>query len=91
MGSEKKKLSRLLAAWLILLVLSVWAVPAQARDRDGRCAQRIHKAEAKLQQAISRHGEHSRQAQKRRRELEQTRASCRGDGDRDRDRDRDRR
>ena len=65
--------------------------PAQARDRDDKCAQRIHKAEEKLEKEIRRHGEHSRQAEKRRRELENARRGCRGDRDRDDRRDRDRR
>lgn len=64
-------------------------VPLQARDRDDRCEQRIRKAEANLNKEVRRHGEHSRQAEQRRRELEQARARCRADEHHDRDHDRD--
>jgi hypothetical protein len=40
------------------------------------CDQRIHKAEENLRKAIDRHGEHSSQAEQRRRELEETKRSC---------------
>ncbi len=46
------------------------------RDRDRKCEQRIHKAEGELQKAIRRHGEHSRQAEQRRRQLEEQRERC---------------
>lgn len=42
-----------------------------------RCEKRIHKAEMNLQKAVQRHGEHSRQAEKRRRELDKARDNCR--------------
>ena len=47
-------------------------------DRHYRCERRIRQAEINLQRAIERHGEHSRQAGRRRRELEEVRAHCRG-------------
>jgi hypothetical protein len=62
------------AALLGALLLGV--VPAQARDRDDKCAQRIRKAEAQLDNAVRRHGRNSRQAEKRRRELERVRDQC---------------
>lgn len=82
----------LLAAALGGFLLLGVAAPAQARDRDDKCVQRIHKAEERLKKEVRRHGEHSRQAEKRRHELEDAREKChRGrDHDRDRDRDRDR-
>ena len=64
-----------------LLVGGAVSVEAQSRyqaDRHYRCEQRIRRAEANLQRAIQRHGEHSRQAERRRRELEEIRARCRG-------------
>jgi hypothetical protein len=66
------------------------SVPARA-DRDDRCEKRIHQAEQKLRKAVDRHGENSRQAQKRREELERARRGCgdRRDHDRDRDHDHD--
>ncbi len=78
----------LLASALGGMLLLSGAAPASARDRDDKCAQRIHKAEEKLEREIRRHGEHSRQARNRRRELEDVQERCRGDRDR---RDRDRR
>jgi len=61
------------AALLGALLLGV--VPAQA-DRNDRCGQRIRKAEANLDVAVRRHGRNSRQAEKRRQELERVREQC---------------
>jgi len=57
----------------LAMLLVAGSVSASAADR---CGKRIHKAEMNLQQAVSRHGEHSRQAEKRRRELDKVRESC---------------
>jgi hypothetical protein len=62
------------AALLGTLLLAV--VPAQAYDRYDNCAHRIRKAEAQLDDAIRKHGPHSRQAEKRRHELERVREQC---------------
>ena len=51
-------------------------LPAQARDRDDWCAQRIRKAEAQLDNAVRKHGRNSRQAEKRRQELDRVRDQC---------------
>lgn len=40
------------------------------------CDQRIHRAEENLRKAVERHGEHSRQAEERRHELEEARRRC---------------
>ena len=61
---------------------------AQPSDRDDKCERRVRKAEARLDQAIRRHGEGSRQARQRREQLEQARRSCHRDRDRDHDSDR---
>lgn len=70
------------------------SVPAQARDRDDQCFQRIRNEESKLQRDIDRHGFFSRQAEHRREKIRGLRERCflgtnhrhfRGDGDRDRD------
>jgi len=54
-----------------------------ARTRScNNCEQRIHRAEGNLRNAIRRHGEHSRQAERRRQELEKARRSCGGNRDR---------
>jgi hypothetical protein len=83
---ERGKTSLLAAVFgAFLLVGSV--APTVARDRDDKCRERIHKAEAKLRHEIERHGEHSRQAQKRRYELERARERCGRDRDRDHNHD----
>jgi hypothetical protein len=75
--------SGILAAVLAAIFLAGSAVPSKALDRDDKCEQRIHKAETNLQKAVQRHGEHSRQAEKRRHQLEETRERCRHDRDHD--------
>ena len=57
-------------------------VPLQA-DRRSDCEKRIRKAEQKLEKEVRKHGERSRQAEKRRHDLERAREQCR-DFDRDR-------
>lgn len=52
------------------------SLPARADDRDRKCERRIHQAEEKLRDAVNRHGEGSRQAQKRREQLEEERRRC---------------
>jgi hypothetical protein len=74
-----KKTRTLIAAFAVALFLA-GAIPTQAMDRhdwERKCEQRIRNAEYKLQQAIRKHGERSRQAQNRRRELEEARERCR--------------
>ena len=41
-----------------------------------RCERRVRNAEMHLQQAVQRHGPQSRQAEKKRRHLDQVRAAC---------------
>jgi len=65
-----------------VLLLAGGVARTQASDNNRRCEQRIHQAEEKLRREIDRHGEHSRQAEKRRHELEQARRSCGEDRDR---------
>lgn len=48
-------------------------VPAQARDG---CDTHVRKAEDSLHKEVRKHGEHSPQAQYRRRQLEEARESC---------------
>ena len=75
----------LLAALFGVLLLVGAAAPTLAGDRDDKCRERVHKAEMKLRREIERHGEHSRQAEKRRNELERARERCGGGHDRDHD------
>jgi len=88
-----KKAKTLFAAFVIMSFLG-GVVPARALDRDDdrKCEQRIRNAERKLHDAERKHGEHSRQAQARRHDLEEARERCHhGDRDHDRDHDHDRR
>lgn len=64
---------------IVIALFLAGTVPLSAMGYEGhrKCEQRIHNAEARLQNAISKHGEHSRQAEKRRRELEEVREHCR--------------
>lgn len=73
----------LLSAFLML----GGTVPVQARTN---CQKRIEKAENNLRKAVAKHGEHSRQAENRRRQLEEAREKCGRGHDKDHDRDRDR-
>jgi hypothetical protein len=55
------------------------SLPVRADDRDERhekCEKDIHKAEDKLHDAIERHGEYGRQAEKRRHELDEVKRRC---------------
>ena len=76
---------RVLAAILAAMFLFSSATPLRALDRDDeRCHRRVEQAERNLDKAVRRHGEHSRQAQQRRHELEEARERCRHDRDHDR-------
>jgi hypothetical protein len=78
-------------------------VPQSYADDHARCQRQIERAESKLDQAIRKHGERSRQAEQRRRDLHAQRERCwnayhgwwdghekRWHDDRDWDRDHDR-
>ncbi len=75
-----------LAAVLATFFLLGSAVPTQAMNRDEKCERRIQRAETNLHRAIRKHGDRSRQAEHRRRELQEVRERCHYDRDRDRDR-----
>lgn len=80
------RFSKVFAAVIIAAMIFGSSAIASAVDRDDKCEQRIHKAEDNLQKAIRKHGEHSRQAEKKRHQLEETRERCHG-GDHDHDHD----
>lgn len=83
--------TKLLIAALITFGFIAGTVPGRALDRDDeKCERRVHKAEENLEKAIRRHGEHSRQAEQRRHDLEEARERCHHDHDRDHDHDHDR-
>jgi hypothetical protein len=83
-----RSLKTLCIALLSIAGLVGSSVPARA-DRDDKCERQIHQAEEKLRVAIQRHGENSRQAHKRRQELEEAERRCGRHHDRDHDRDHD--
>jgi hypothetical protein len=66
---------RKLSAFVLGAVMLVSGAGVLQAHAD-RCDDRIHKAEHNLADAVRKHGEHSRQAEKRRHELEDVRASC---------------
>jgi hypothetical protein len=70
---------RILCLALLTIGLVGPSLPARADDRDERhekCEKRIHRAEDKLRDAVNRRGEDSRQARKRREELEAAKRQC---------------
>lgn len=58
------------------LLLFVAAPRAHADDDRGRCQHAVEKAEARLDRAIQRNGEHSHEAEERRRALNDERERC---------------
>ena len=63
----------LCVALLVIVGLVGSSLPARA---EGKCERDIHRAEDKLREAVEKHGEHSKQAEKRRHELEDVRRRC---------------
>ena len=79
----------LCVALLTMVGLVGSSLPARADDR--RCERDRHQAEERLRDAVQRHGEESKQARKRREQLEEVRRRCgdRPDEHHDHDRDHD--
>ena len=76
----------LCVALLTIIGLAGSSLPVRAEDRDDRhnaCERQIHQAEDKLRDAIQRHGEDSRQAHKRREQLEEVKRRCDDHHDKD--------
>jgi ribulose kinase len=65
----------MLCAMLGASLLAGVATPARA-DRDDKCRNDIRRAEQNLEKAVRKHGEHSEQAEQRRRQLEEVRERC---------------
>ncbi len=87
-----RKIRILCVALLTIAGLVGSSLPVRADDeheRHERCERDVHRAQDKLQDAINRRGEHSRQAEKRRHELDEVRRRCDWHDDHDRDRDHD--
>jgi hypothetical protein len=72
------RMIRILCVGLLTLVgLVSSSLPVRADDdKHARCEKRIEEAQAKLQDAIQKHGEDSKEARKRRDELEQVKRDC---------------
>ena len=68
---RRNKLSAFVLAGALTLS-GVGVLQAHAEN----CEQRIHKAEHNLNEAMRKHGEHSHQAEQKRRDLEQARQRC---------------
>ena len=69
-------LNRLFHKRTLLGLAALFLSGSLSAAAENRCEQRIRNAEMHLQQAVQRHGPHSRQAEKKRRHLEQVRATC---------------
>ena len=74
MSLKKMFVKTMLSAMLGVSLLAGVATPARG---DDKCSRDIHKAEENLEKAVRKHGEHSRQAEQRRQELEAVRERCR--------------
>ena len=64
------------AAVTAALMLFITAAPQVRADERSRCQHQVEKAEARLDRAIHERGEHSREAEERRRDLNAERQRC---------------
>jgi hypothetical protein len=74
-----QSLKRLAVSAVMAMALSMatlLAVSQASADDHAKCQRQIERAESKLDQAIRKHGEHSRQADQRRRDLNSERERC---------------
>jgi hypothetical protein len=71
------RIAKTASAFAVALALTFFVVapPAQADDRS-HCQHAVEKAESRLDHAIAHNGEHSREADDRRRELNAERQRC---------------
>ena len=65
-----------LVAFALLFFTAAPRTHADDDDNRGRCQHAVEKAEARLDKAIQRHGEHSHEAEERRRDLNAERDRC---------------
>jgi len=66
----------LLATAMLGTLLFVAAAPPAHADNRAQCQARIEKAEARLDEAVRKHGENSHEAEDRRRDLNAEREHC---------------
>lgn len=71
--------TRLRSGILVCALIVVPLLPAGTAFARKSCRERIHQEEQKLDQAVRRHGEHSRQAERERHKLDRLREECRRD------------
>ena len=72
-----QRLGKTAVAAVIIAALSWFvAVPVVRADDRSHCQHAVEKAEARLDQAVAHNGEHSRQADDRRRDLNAERQRC---------------
>jgi len=69
-------LKRAIGKTMLGVMLGVTLLAGAATPARADCRNDIRKAEANLDKAVRKHGEHSRQAEQRRRELEEVRRRC---------------
>jgi len=67
--------TRKVSAFVLAAIMTVSGVGVLQASAES-CEGRIRKAEHHLQEAVRKHGKHSRQAEQKRRELEEARAHC---------------
>jgi hypothetical protein len=71
------KTARTLAGFCALAAMLLLAAPRlSADDHNQRCRRDMEKAEARYDEAVSKHGEHSAQAEERRHQLHEIRERC---------------
>ena len=78
--STKKFFGLLLTCGLMLGTVQFAQALDRDHDNDRRCGQKVEKAEQALRNAERRHGANSRQAQAKRRQLEEARERCHHEG-----------
>ena len=72
-----RQIKKTLAATAVLSFGLMLGAAPQARAEDHReCQERVERAEGRLDQAVRKHGERSRQAEDRRRDLNAERERC---------------
>lgn len=72
----KPRIIHTVIATIALMLFMAAAVPRAHADDRSHCQHAIEKAEARLDQAIQKHGEHSHEADERRRDLNAERENC---------------
>jgi len=80
MSGKRLMGSTILGAVLSASLLLGAAIPASA-DQDDHCRHDVQRAERNLDKAVRKYGEHSRQAEDRRHQLEEVRERCHMRGD----------